>query len=239
MTDRNGHTTTYAYDVQNRLIRTTDALGHTSYDHVRRRGQPAFRTPTPTATPRPTSTTPSIAAPRSTDALSEVTQWGYDLTGLPGHPECTGPTLGSNKVTKHTDANGKVIYYCYDGLDRLNHRDPQAGQHGVHDYLQRRSYLLHLRCQLEPPDARPNPTATPPPIRTTPLNRQVKMVNAAGDTTLTTYDPVGNVHSTTTPNSNVMTNTYDALNRLVQQVGLAGTRPDDDLRSSGQRADAA
>src|SRR5664279_6658910 len=50
------------------------------------------------------------------------------------------------------------------------------------------------------------------------LNRHVKMVNAAGDTTVTTYDPVGNVHSTTTPNSNITTNTYDALNRRVQQT---------------------
>ena len=27
MTDQNGHTTTYFYDVQNRLIKVTDALG--------------------------------------------------------------------------------------------------------------------------------------------------------------------------------------------------------------------
>ncbi len=55
---------------------------------------------------------------QKTDALNEITTLGYDLTGLPGHPECTGPTLGSSKATKRVDGNGKVIYFAYDGLDR-------------------------------------------------------------------------------------------------------------------------
>ena len=82
--------TNYAYDPVGNLLSETDANGHTTtylYDALNRRTQ-------------------------QTDALNEITIWGYDLTGLPGHPECTGPTLGSSKVTKQIDGNGKVIYYC-------------------------------------------------------------------------------------------------------------------------------
>ena len=38
---------------------------------------------------------------------------------MPGCSDCTGPTLGSSKITQQTDCNGKVIYWAYDGLDRL------------------------------------------------------------------------------------------------------------------------
>jgi RHS repeat-associated protein len=216
MTDRDSHTTNYAYDVQNRLIRTTDALGHASsstYDGV---GNRLSETDANGHT-----TTYQYDADnrmtRTTDALIEVTQWGYDLTGLPGHPECTGPTLGSSKATKHTDGNGKVIYYCYDGLDRpiieIHKQGSTAYSITPNDAV---TYFTY--------DANSNRlTSTEPDGNTTTytydsLNRRTQMVNAAGDTTITTYDPVGKVHSTTAPNSNVTTNTYDALNRLVQQV---------------------
>jgi RHS repeat-associated protein len=215
MTDRNIHTTAYAYDVQNRLIRTTDALGHVSsstYDGV------SNRLSETDANGHTTSYRYDAINRRTQakDAVNEVTQWGYDLTGLPGHPECTGPALGSSKATKQTDANGKVIYYCYDGLDRLIIEIRKQGSTAytitANDAV---TYLTY--------DANSNRlTFTEPDDNTTTysydaLNRQVKMVNAAGDTTLTTFDPVGNIHTTTTPNSNVTTNIYDALNRLVQQ----------------------
>lgn len=65
------------------------------------------------------------------------------------------------------------------------------------------------------------------------LNRQVKMVNAAGDTTITTYDPVGNIGCVTAPNLNVTCYTYDALNRplrLVDSQGLVETTSYDPVR---------
>lgn len=216
MTDRNGHITTYANDLQNRLIRTTDALGHVSastYDGV---GNKLSETDAN----GDTTTYLYDAVNRRTqskDALSEVTQWGYDLTGLPGHPECSGPTLGSSKVTKQTDGNGKVIYYCYDGLDRLIIEIHKQGSTAytitANDAVTYYTYDANSnRLTLTEPDG--NTTTYTYDV----LNRQVKMVNAAGDTTLTTYDPVGNVHGTTTPNSNITTNTYDALNRPIQQA---------------------
>ena len=54
------------------------------------------------------------------------------------------------------------------------------------------------------------------------LNRQLKMVNAAGDTTVTTYDPVGNVACRAAPNSNVTCYTYDALNRVIKETDSQG-----------------
>ena len=224
MTDRNGHTTNYAYDVQNRLIRTTDALGHVSsstYDGV------GNRLSNTDANGHTTSYLYDAVNRRtqSKDALNEVTQWGYDLTGLPGHPECTGPTLGTDKVTKQTDANGKVIYYCYDGLDRLiigiHKQGSTAYTITTNDAVTYSTYDANSNwLSFTEPDG--NTTS----FTYDELNRPIKMVNAAGDTTVTTYDPVGNVHSTTTPNSNVTTNTYDALNRRVQQTdsqALVGT----------------
>ncbi len=216
MTDRNGHTTNYTYDVQNRLVRVTDALGHVStatYDGV------GNRLSETDANGHTTSYLYDALNRKiqSKDALNEVTQWGFDLTGLPGHPECTGPTLGSNRVTKHTDANGKVIYYCYDGLDRLHIEIHKQGSI-TYTITSNDAVTYHTY------DANSNRlTFTEPDGNTTTysydaLNRRVRMVNAAGDTTITTYDPVSNVHSTTAPNLNVTTNTYDALDRLVQQT---------------------
>ena len=214
-TDRDGHTTSYAYDLQNRLIKTTDALGHVATDTYDGVGNRLSETDANGHT----TTYVYDAVNRkiqSTDALSEVTQWGYDLTGLPGHPECTGPTLGSQKVTKHTDGNGKVIYYCYDGLDRLTIEIHKQGSTAytitANDAVTYSTYDPESnRLALTEPDG--NTTS----YTYDALNRQIQMVNAAGDTTVTTYDPVGNLHSLMTPNSNTTTNVYDALNRLVSQ----------------------
>lgn len=216
MTDRNGHTTTYQYDNRDRLIRVTDALGHrstTAYD--------AVSNVTSTTDANGHTTTyqydPLNRRIQMTDALNEVTQYGYDLIGTSVCSQCTGPTLGSNHVTKQTDGNGKVIYFTYDGLDRLALEIRKQGSTAFvitsNDAVTTYTYdAMSNRLKMTEPDGNTTNYSYDA------LNRQVKMVNAAGDTTVTTYDPVGNVHSTTTPNSNVTTNTYDALNRLVQQV---------------------
>jgi RHS repeat-associated protein len=215
-TDRNGHTTTSAFDLQNRPTKTTDALGHVSsitYDGV---GNKLSDTD---ANGHTTFYGYDALNRRfqSKDALNEVTQWGYDLTGLPGHPECTGPTLGSGMMTQQTDANGKVIYYCYDGLDRLHIEIHKQGSTAYtitgNDAVTYTTYDANSnRLTLTEPDGNTTNYSYDA------LNRVVTMVNAAGDTTMTAYDPVGNVHSTTAPNLNVTTNTYDALNRLVQRT---------------------
>lgn len=219
-TDFNGHTTMYTFDVQNRLVSTKDALGHVSssgYDLVGNK----------TSVTDANGHTTEIAFDnldrkvQSTDALGEVTTWSYDLTGLPGCPQCTGPTFGSNLITKQADGNGKVIYWAYDGLDRLiiNVHKQGATDYviGPDDAVNRNTY-----------DANSNHTSVTDPLGNTTtytynaLNLLIKEVNPAGEATTTAYDPVGNPVSITYPTKNVVTNTYDAANRPLQQSDSSG-----------------
>jgi RHS repeat-associated protein len=220
MTDRNGHTTTYQYDNRNRLIKVTDALGHfssTAYDAV-------SNVISTTDANGHTSTYQYDALNRRvqmTDALNEVTQYGYDLIGTSVCSQCTGPTLGSSRVTKQTDANGKVIYYTYDGLDRqvleIRKQGSTAFVITSNDAVTTNTYdAMSNRLTMTEPDG--NTTTYVYDA----LNRQVKMVNAANDTTVTTYDSVGNVACRTAPNSNVTCYTYDALNRVIKETDSQG-----------------
>ena len=210
MTDQNGHTTTYGYDVQNRLTRVTDPLGYTTsytYDGVGNRL-------TETDANRHTTTYGYDALNRRTqrtDALGEVTMWGYDMTGLVGCPNplgpCSGPALGSSMVTKQTDGNGKVIFYAYDGLDRLIVEDHKQGNTNYEiDPNDAVTYYFYdpnsNRLKWIQPDGNETDYAYDA------VNRQVMMVQVqTGDTTTTTYDPFGNVISMTAPNQNVTTYT--------------------------------
>ena len=221
MTDQDNHTTRYAYDVQNRLIRTTDALGDTStrsYDPV---GDLISETDADghTTTYRYDALNRRI---QKTDALIEITTWGYDLTGLPGHPECTGPTLGSSLVTKQTDGNGKVIYYCYDGLDRLiiELHKQNGTAYIIVPGVDAVTYYTYDQNSNRLTMTEPDGNATTYSYDA--VNRQIRMVNAAGDTTITTYDPFGNVMTVTSPNRNVTTYIYDTLNRKIRQTDSDG-----------------
>ena len=212
MTDQNQHTTSYMYDVQNRLALVTDALGHTTqymYDPV---GNLTSETD-------PNGHTANYLydqlnrRKQRTDALGEVTMWNYDMTGLGNCPippgPCSGPTLGSNLVTKQTDGNGKIIYYAYDGLDRRI----------VEDHKQ-----LNTNYEIDPNDAVTIYTYDPNSNRLSwqqpdgnvtdytydQVNRQLTMVQVqTGDTTTTTYNPVGTVRTVTAPDLNLTTYTFD------------------------------
>ncbi len=227
LTDQNKHLTAYAYDVQNRLIKIVDALGDTTeyiYD-------PLGNLKSETDANGHTTTylyDPLNRRTQKTDALNEITTWGYDLTGLPGCQvppgPCSGPTLGSNLMTKQTDANGKVIYYAYDGLDRLIieiHK--QNGT--LYDIVPGVDAVTYSTY-----DANSNRLTEKEPDGNIAdyvydkVNRQVQMLQVqTGDTTKTTYDPAGNVETTTHPNLNVTTNVYDSLNRPVQQSDSGGS----------------
>lgn len=221
-TDKNNHTTAFEYDVQNRLIKTTDAIGNMTtmtYDGVGNRL-------TETDANGHTTTYQYDALNRmvrKTDAETNITQMLYDMVG--GCPECTGPTRGSSLITKQIDAEGKVTYFKYDGLDRLiiqnRKQTDTADVIDSDDAVTRYSY-----------DAQSNRLTMTEPngntVNTTydALNRPVKLVNAAGDTTVTTYDQNSNVKTVTAPNLNVTTYTYDALDRLTRvddSVGLVAT----------------
>ena len=222
MTDRNNHTTNYAYDVQNRLIKVTDALGDVTtyaYDGV------GNRTSETDANGHTTKYQYDALNRRiqKTDALNEVTTWGYDLTNLPSCPTppgpCNGPTFGSDLVTKRADANGKVTYYVYDGLDRkiIEIRKQGGTAYDIVPGVDAVTYFYYdansNRTKITQPDGDSTTYAYDV------VNRQVQMVQVqTGDTTNTTYDPVGNVHIVTAPNGGVTTYTYDALNRRISET---------------------
>ncbi len=224
MTDQNGHTTIYAYDSQNRLNKVTDALGDTTlyaYD-------PVGNLISETDANDHTTTYKYDALNRrvqKTDALNEVTMWGYDLTGLSGCPvppgPCSGPTLGSGLITEQIDGNGKVIYYAYDGLDRLIVENHKQG---------------NTKYEIDPNDAVSIYIYDPNSNRLTwqesdgntttygydAVNRLIKTINAAGDTIVYSYDSFGNTKAITSPEQNVTTYTYDPLNRRIQQTDSDG-----------------
>jgi len=214
MTDRNGHKTTYTYDVQNRLVSTTDALG----DVVSSTYDGAGNRVSDTDANGHTSTYLYDALNRKTqksDALNEITKWGYDLNNLPGCPQCTGPTLGSNKITKQTDCNGKVIYWAFDGLDHLA---VELHKQGATDYVITPNDAVTRYAYDENSNqvSMTDPVGNATTYSYDAVNRQDQMVNAAGDTWLTAFDSKGNVKTVTEPDLNVNTDRYDALDRLIQ-----------------------
>ncbi len=224
LTDRNTHTTLFAYDVQNRPNQVTDALGDktsTTYDGVGN-----ILTSTDANGHTATNTYDALNRRASmSDALSEVTNYQYDTGTLASCATC-GATPGSSLITGQTDANGKVIYFKYDALDRKIDVVRKVGS--VADTIVAGTDAVTVTTYDPVGNLL---TLTEPDGNTTTLtydadNRLVKRVNAAGDTTAIAYDGFGNVISTTAPNLNVITNTYDALNRVTKvsdSVGLVAT----------------
>jgi RHS repeat-associated protein len=221
MIDRNGHTTSYTFDLQNRMSKIADALGDTTtnvYDGV-------GNTLTTTDGNNHTTTFTYDALNRRatmTDAASELTQYQYDTGTLPSPPcPSCGATPGSSLITGQTDANGKVIYYKYDALNRQIDVVRKVGSTSdtitQADAVTMNTYdPVGNRLTLTEPDGNTKTWTYDAD------NRVIKEVNAAGDTTMTAYDGVSNVTSTTEPNLNVVTNTYDALNRITHVADSAG-----------------
>ena len=123
----NGHTTTFEYDVQNRLWRTTDAINcvtKVTYDCVGNKL-------TETNGNGNTTTYEYDALNRlvkQTDAVGCVTEYEYDAIGAPG---CCGGTLGQSLIIKQTDGNGKVTYFKYCELNRLIREIRKQGDTGA------------------------------------------------------------------------------------------------------------
>jgi RHS repeat-associated protein len=237
VTDRNTHTTVYSYDVQNRVEKITDALveiTRMTYDEVGNKltvTDPNNHTTVYTYDPLnrvSTKTEPILAS----NGLAAITHFGYDMPNLPGAPECSGPMLGSSLVYKQTDAEGKVTYFGYDGLDRTTRVVRKIGP---------------TTFGIAPTDALTTYTYDPENNRLSvairkdaisdlttnfgydELNRRTRETNPALDVTQYRHDPVGNVIRIIAPNGNVTDNSYDEKNELTyvsDSVGpVAGAGP--------------
>jgi len=217
--DRDGRVTSYNYDAQGRRTQTTNALGGvatTVYDGV---GNTLSQTDPNLHT---TSWTYDALNRKvtMTDALGNETAYAYDMGGLGGCSSC-GSTPGSSLLTTVIDADGKVTYYKYDGLDRLidvirkvgptndtitasdavlsTTYDPVGNQLTI---IEPNGNIIHYGYDAD--------------------NRRIAETNASGDITLRSHDGVGNVITTTEPNGNVTTNHYDALYRVIQVADGGG-----------------
>ena len=235
VTDKNLHKTSFQYDLQNRLTKITDALlpihnvSTITYD-------PVGNKLTETDANGHTTTYQYDALNRmatKTDAEGNLTRVGYD-----GDVFCLAigcPTKGSSKVTKQIDAEGKVTYFKYDGLDRLilqirKQTDVADGIDGD-DAVTRYGYDPQSnRLTLTEPNGNSRSYTYDA------LNRQIKVavkVNATtDDVTQITYDPNSNVKTVTAPNLNVTTYNYDALDRVSQiddSVGRVANYTYDDV----------
>jgi RHS repeat-associated protein len=223
-TDANNRTTWYAYDAQNRLSYITNALGFVTsyaYDPVGNR----------IAETDANGHTTTVAYDclnrlvRQTNALGYITQYEYDAGPGGGGCGCGAATRGTSLIAKQTDANGKVTYFKYCPLGRLltviRKQTDTADTMDADDAVTSYTY-----------DPNGNRLTTATRITATDyltnwfgydaLNRPIASTNGAGDVTLTTYDPVGNVHTVAAPNGNVTTNTYDTKDRLIQVDDLIG-----------------
>lgn len=224
MTDKNVHATTLEYDVQNRIVKTTDAEGF-----ITGRSYDPFGNVLSQSDANGHSSTMEYDALyrliKTTDAETNVTLLAYDMVGVAGCIECTGPTKGSSQVTQQTDAEGKVTYLKYDGLDRqviqIRKEGDIADLIDASDAVTRNGYdAVGNRLTLTEPNSNTMSWDYDD------INRMVKQTNAAGDISLTSYDGVSNVISSTAPNGNVTSHTYDVLDRLTQvddSIGLVAT----------------
>jgi len=235
-TNELGQTTRFAYDSLNRLARATNALGgvsSSSYDAV------GNATISVDANGHITSYQydPLNRRVTMTDALGNVTK--YDYASLGGAP-CCNPTFGSSLITRLEDANGKVTFYKYDELDRLKQTIRKNGD--TNDVIDADDAVTTTTY-----DAVGNRLSVTDPVTNTTvyaydaLNRQISMMNAAGDTTTMNYDAVGNVIRTVSPNGNATTNVYDALNRttfVYDEIGGGATNTYDAIGNRLTTADA-
>ena len=192
--------TQYAYDAQGNLISATNALNRvTTLGAYDANGRPGSLTD-----PNGLVTTLSYD-PRgrliSRSAGGETTSYSYDgvgnLTGvtLPGGAVYTYSYDAAHRLTRISDLMGNKLVYTLD----------VAGNRTKEQLFDSTGTLVQTRSRVF--DA---------------LSRLYQDIGAVNQTTVYTYDKVGNLTTVTDPLNRLTSNTYDALNRL-NQVTTADT----------------
>ncbi len=183
-------TTRYAYDGQDNLLSTTDALGHaTSYTYNATRQVLT----TKDARDKTTSNTydPKGNLLTTTDALGNLTTYSYDARG--------------NVLTQTATVGGiaQVTRYEYDAYGRLQRETDATGHATSYTYDLSGNRLTQTTSRTVV-----SCTAASPPV-----------CSASGTETLTTtfgYDSNGRLVSTTDPDGSLVRTVYDALGRQLE-----------------------
>jgi RHS repeat-associated protein len=233
--DRNGHATFYQYDLRQRLTKQTDATGH--FDSFTYDGNDNRITSTDRNSHATTYFYDVQNRPvKVTDALGDMTQTSYDPVGnMTSRTDANGHTTGFtydalNRRATMTDALGGETQYFYDGGTFGGTVDGQScnqcgatpGSSIVSEQIDPDgSAGLHAGVTFYKYDALDRLILV---IRKTGCIGAAcpDMITASDAVTSTMYDPVGNRISVTEPDGDTTTDSYDADNRLTQEVNSAG-----------------
>ena len=188
--DANGEETNYTYDALNRVVVVTDALGNTTrydYDAVG-----SLRNLTDANGHTTVQAYDSLnRLVNSTTPLGKSTLYAYDANG---------------NMRTRTDPKGNTTTYTFDALDRLTRIEYPNGSYLTATYDAESNTLTATGFGTSRTDAWDA------------LNRVTSITFNFGPFTKTvnyTYDEVGNRRTMTYPEGQVITYTWDALNRLV------------------------
>jgi RHS repeat-associated protein len=219
-TDPEGDKTTFTYDSEGNRTGETDPLGHTSkwtYDgdhEVIGETRPNGETTTITRDEHGNETEVSRPAP---GGQTQATKYTYDAAG---------------DMTSMTDALGHKWTYTYDAYgDRESETDPEGDK---------RTFTY---------DADSNLTATVSPLGNVAgataskfetkterdaQERPIKTTNPLGHTTKTTYNPDGQIATSTEGNGNTTTYAYNADNQPVKVSEADGATRETEYDAAGQ-----
>lgn len=247
VTDSNGHTTSYEYDLLGRRTRVVDPLGHATsftYDAV---GNLFSKTD---ANGRVTvfAYDPLRRITAQTDPLSGVASFGYTPAGWldnvvdPGGivtsyasdntgrvTQVASPDVGTTShaynpdgtLALKTDANGTAVTYSYDNAARLTGISFPVPSENISFSYDSPSVSYGKGRLTEMSD--PSGTATYRYSASGRLAQEERIILGRTYTTSYAYDNVGNVTSITYPSGRVVSYTYDALNRAVSASWQKGS----------------
>jgi RHS repeat-associated protein len=195
LTEPDGNTTTYQYDVDNRLIKETNAAGDVTisiYDGV-------GNVITVTAPDLNVTTNAYDALNRLmqvTDSVGPVSSYTYDPEG--------------NRLSQ-TDGNGNITTYAYDPLNRLITTTDPLGKPTQYQYDAVGNLLKTI-------DRNGNTTTYVYDA----INRRMTTTDALNHPTQFQYDPVGNLTRLIDANGHATQYTYDSVNRRNQETYADG-----------------
>jgi RHS repeat-associated protein len=201
VTDPNGNTTTMTYDGRHNML-TRTAPAPLSYQETW--AYDSFNDVTSYTDGRGNQTLYSYDANANLTSKIQpgnvVTQYGRD-------------PAGTGLLVSLTDPRGKTTHYAYDSQHNLTSTTSPLGE------VTTMSYDSSGRL-VSTVDPRGNVSgANPDDYRTTyaydALDRKISQTDPLGDRTRWSYDPVGNLLSTTDANGNATSYAYDADNRLL------------------------
>lgn len=241
-TDADGNATAYTYDIRDRLIKTTDALGHdssrsydvmgnvvsitdvlgrtTKYKYDAREHMVAVTQPDLTVDSFAYDQSNDLTA--STDELGRVTHYQIDALNRRAQTIFADGTSNrtlfdsENRVQSFEDAAGNIQQFGYDKLGRMTQQTFLQGSGAPGPTL---SWTYDdLGNLLRMTDALGHVTAYDYDL----LDRNTKITDPDNGVTSFAYDADGNATSVTDADGNKTSYTYDLFDRKISETDALG-----------------